>query len=81
MVSALIFDVDGTILDTEKAILCSLQWVLKEELNEDYTLEALEFALGIPGKEVLKKLNVPNIDVIHPKWSKAVLDYNNEVSM
>jgi HAD superfamily hydrolase (TIGR01549 family) len=81
LVSALIFDVDGTILDTEKAILCSLQWVLKEELNEDYTLEALEFALGIPGKEAFKKLNVPNIDVIHPKWSKAVLDYNNEVSM
>lgn len=54
MISSLIFDVDGTILDTEKAILCSLQWVLKEELNEDYTLDALEFALGIPGKEALK---------------------------
>lgn len=56
MISSLIFDVDGTILDTEKAILCSLQWVLKEELNEDYTLDALEFALGIPGKEALKNL-------------------------
>lgn len=22
---------------------------------------------------------MPNIDVIHPKWSKAVLDYNHEV--
>lgn len=74
MISSLIFDVDGTILDTEKAILCSLQWVLKDELNEDYTLDALELALGIPGKEALKKLNVPNIDVIHAKWSKAVLD-------
>ncbi|MBZ4221473.1 HAD family hydrolase [Bacillus wiedmannii] len=81
MVTALIFDVDGTILDTERAILCSLQWVLKEELNEDYTLDALEFALGIPGKEALKKLNVPNINVIHPKWSKAVLDYYHEVSV
>ncbi|PGZ05731.1 HAD family hydrolase, partial [Bacillus thuringiensis] len=29
VISSLIFDVDGTILDTEKAILCSLQWVLK----------------------------------------------------
>ncbi|EJQ94045.1 HAD family hydrolase [Bacillus cereus] len=81
MISSLIFDVDGTILDTEKGILRSLQWVLKEELNEDYTLDALEFALGIPGKEALKKLNVPNIDVIHPKWSKAVLDYSHEVSV
>ncbi|PEN79366.1 HAD family hydrolase [Bacillus toyonensis] len=81
MVSALIFDVDGTILDTEKAILKSLQRILKEELDVEYTLDALDFALGIPGKEALKKLNVPNIDVIHTKWSKAVLDYNHEVSV
>ncbi|MED2693760.1 HAD family hydrolase [Bacillus toyonensis] len=81
MITSLIFDVDGTILDTEKAILKSLQRILKEELNEDYTLDALDFALGIPGKGALKKLNVPNIDVIHPKWSKAVLDYYHEVSV
>jgi HAD superfamily hydrolase (TIGR01549 family) len=55
---------------------------LKEELDLEYTLDALDFALGIPGKEALKKkLNVPNIDVIHPKWSKSVLDYNHEVSV
>lgn len=42
---------DGTILDTEKAILRLLQRILKEELNEDY---ALEFALGITRKEALK---------------------------
>jgi HAD superfamily hydrolase (TIGR01549 family) len=69
---------DGTILDTEKAILRLLQRILKEELNEDY---ALEFALGITRKEALKKLNVPNIDVIHPKWNKAVRLYNHEVSV
>lgn len=56
MISSLIFDVDGTILDTEKAILCSLQWVLKEELNEDYTLDALEFALRIPWEGSFKKI-------------------------
>ncbi|GAB6462188.1 Haloacid dehalogenase-like hydrolase [Bacillus cereus] len=54
---------------------------MKEELDLEYTLDALDFALGIPGKEALKKLNVPNIDVIHPKWSKSVLDYNHEVSV
>lgn len=75
MLTTLIFEIDGTILDTEKAILKSLQRILKEELNEDYTLDALDFALGIPGKEALKKLNVPNIYVIHPKWSKAVINY------
>ncbi|MDR4176493.1 HAD hydrolase-like protein, partial [Bacillus thuringiensis] len=66
MITSLVFDVDGTILDTEKAILKSLQKVLKEELKEDYALQDLRFALGIPGKETLKKLNVQNIDVVHP---------------
>lgn len=81
MVTSLVFDVDGTILDTEKAILKSLQKVLKDELKEDYTLQDLRFALGIPGKETLKKLDVQNIDVVHPKWCKSVLDFSHEVSV
>lgn len=81
LITSFIFDVDGTILDTEEAILKSLQKILKEELKKDYALHDLRFALGIPGKETLKKLNVPNIDVVHPKWSKAVLDFSNEVSV
>ncbi|MEC2837308.1 HAD hydrolase-like protein, partial [Bacillus thuringiensis] len=43
MITSLVFDVDGTILDTEKAILKSLQKVLKEELKEDYALQDLKF--------------------------------------
>ncbi|MBF7154320.1 HAD family hydrolase [Bacillus albus] len=81
MITSLIFDVDGTILDTEKVILKSLQKILKEELKKDYALQDLRFALGIPGKETLKKLNVPNIEVVHSKWSKAVLDFSHEVSV
>ncbi len=81
MFTAIIFDVDGTILDTEQAILKSLQKVLKDEVKKEYALQDLRFALGIPGKETLKKLNVLNIDVVHPKWSKAVLDFSHEVSL
>lgn len=36
MVKAIIFDVDGTILDTEQAILQSLQRTLREETQKDY---------------------------------------------
>ena len=80
MLKYVIFDVDGTILDTEKAILKSLQKVLKEE-SKDYQLEDLRFALGIPGKETLRRLNIIDVERVHPKWSKTVLEFSHEVSV
>lgn len=80
MFKYVIFDVDGTILDTEKAILKSLQKVLKEE-GKDYQLEDLRFALGIPGIETLKKLNVTDLERVHPMWSETVLEFSHEVSV
>lgn len=81
MLRAIIFDVDGTILDTEKAILQSLQRTLREETQKDYPFEALRFALGIPGKDALQRLNVDDIEAVHQKWSAAVLDFSHEVAV
>jgi len=75
-----IFDVDGTILDTENSILKSLQSVLKDE-GESYSLDELRFALGIPGKEALKKLNINDLDRVQSKWSRTVLDFSSEVEV
>lgn len=81
MLQAIIFDVDGTILDTEQAILRSLQRTLLEETQKEYAFEELRFALGIPGKDTLQRLNVDDIEKVHQKWSAAVLDFSQEVSV
>ncbi|HBT73832.1 MAG TPA: HAD family hydrolase [Lysinibacillus sp.] len=81
MLRAIIFDVDGTILDTEQAILQSLQRTLREETQKEYSFEALRFALGIPGKDALQRLKVDNIEAVHQKWSAAVLDFSHEVAV
>jgi len=81
MVKAIIFDVDGTILDTEQAILQSLQRTLREETQKDYPFEALRFALGIPGKDALQRLNMDDIEAVHQKWSAAVLEFSHEVAV
>ena len=78
MLKYVIFDVDGTILDTEQAILKSLQKVLKEE-GKDYEQEDLRFALGIPGDVTLKRLGIPDIERVSPKWSQTVLEFSQEV--
>ncbi|MGW9019201.1 HAD family hydrolase [Priestia megaterium] len=81
MYSCIIFDVDGTILDTEQAILKSLQKIIKEEQQKHYLLDELKFALGIPGKETLRRLQIKDVDRVHPKWCQAVLEFSNEVSI
>lgn len=75
-----IFDVDGTILDTEKVILQSFQNVLKEE-GKEYPLEELRFALGIPGKESLRRLQIMDVDRVHAKWSQTELAFSQEVPL
>ena len=52
----IVFDIDGTLLDTEYAVLHSLQDTLKELCNYDLSLEEMTFALGITGADALKKL-------------------------
>lgn len=78
MFKYIIFDVDGTILDTENAILKSLQKVLTEE-GEHYSTDDLRIALGIPGRDTLKKLNINDVERVHAKWSQMLLDFSDEV--
>ncbi|KAF3301363.1 HAD family hydrolase [Aerococcus urinaeequi] len=80
MYNYIIFDVDGTILDTEKAVLNSLQQTLKEE-GRQYKLGNLRFALGIPGKETLNRLNIPEVDRIHSKWAQLETEYSKDATL
>lgn len=81
MFTTYIFDVDGTIIDTEEAILKSLQRTLKEELNQEYAEKDLTFALGIPGKEALKRLDVEDRDDVLSKWSDAMLLFADDIKV
>lgn len=79
MYEAVIFDVDGTLIDTEKAILCSLQRTLKEELDHEYALAELTFVLGIPGADSLKHFEVQNVDSLLHKWDMHMRDFCKEI--
>ncbi|WP_042472514.1 HAD family hydrolase [Bacillus ndiopicus] len=81
MYKCIIFDVDGTILDTEMAMLKSLQKVLLEEIGQEHKLESLRFILGIPGRESLKQLEINDVERMLDIWSRKVLEFSDEVSV
>lgn len=66
----IVFDIDGTLIDTEKAILESLQKVMLQLKNEAIELDDLRFALGIPGKDALSRLGVKDLDEAHFLWDE-----------
>lgn len=73
----LIFDVDGTIIDTEYVMINSLKKTLSEEKGIEMSDEDLHFILGIPGKEALKKIVAfEEVDNILSKWSANVLKFS-----
>jgi len=81
MYNYIIFDVDGTLLDTEIAVLSSLQKLVSEELNKNYSFEELRFALGIPGEVALNKLGITNILECSEKWNVYLKEYFHNVKI
>lgn len=66
--SVMVFDVDGTLIDTEEAILLSLQHMLLRVTGRLYPVEELYFALGITGAEALRRLQIADTDKAMAMW-------------
>src|SRR5699024_5415375 len=79
MFKCLIFDVDGTIIDTEAAILTSLQKVLASE-GEVHKVDNLKFALGIPGKETLQRLHIANQIVTNLIFTNQLINTRHSIN-
>lgn len=72
-----VFDVDGTLLDTERSVLLSLRDTLREVTGRDYPLEELVFSLGIPGADALELLNIPNVPAVLARWVELLERYRH----
>ena len=76
-----VFDVDGTILDTEKAILESFKNILKTRYSMEVEDEDIKFILGIPGREVLKRMNLDRIDETMEIWIDSLPEYRKMIKI
>ena len=62
MAKLVIFDVDGTMTDTEDVILKSYQYAICDEFGRQFSQEELSAAYGIPTQQAMERLGVKDID-------------------
>ena len=77
----IIFDIDGTLIDTEEAILQSLQDTVREILHKDIEKYELKFALGIPGSVALRKLGITDTKRANDRWNEHLLKYKSRIRL
>ncbi len=77
----IVFDIDGTLLDTEYAVLHSLQDTVKIMTGRDVKVEDLYFALGITGYDALVRLEIVDTNSALDIWDKNMRQYIDSVKV
>ncbi len=74
----IVFDVDGTLIDTKNSIIHSLQDVMLQETGRKLREEECYFCLGITGEETLRRLGITDIAGVMERWVAILNRYNGE---
>lgn len=77
----LVFDIDGTLLDTQDIHFTSLKRALKELRGMEMSTEELSFSFGIPGSQTLKLLGLEDTNRGMEVWLKHYEAYVEEVGL
>ncbi|MFD1417945.1 HAD family hydrolase [Companilactobacillus keshanensis] len=79
MIKNILFDIDGTITDTEYTIIKSLQTLLLREKGISVKDEDLYYILGIPGEDGVRQFSNDQDDLnnLLEKWRIIIADYAN----
>lgn len=74
---AIIYDIDGTLLDTVKMNMIPLLKIVEEETGEVWSYEkVLKFAT-YPGLKVMEEIGVKDVETVYQRWVKYVNEYED----
>ena len=79
----IVFDIDGTLTDSEYAVLVALQEMVKSWKGKDYAYDELKFALGITGADAMRQLGFADeeIEPAMRDWEDGLRRRNAEVTV
>jgi len=79
----IVFDIDGTLTDTEMPALVSLADVIREHKGEDVAPESLKFALGIPGVEAFRIIGFEEEHFAQymAEWERGLRAFNDQIDI
>ena len=78
---AIIYDIDGTVLNTLNMNMYPLIKIIKEETGEDWTFEdVLKFA-PYPGMKVMEELQVKDKEKTYARWVQYVTEYEEGATL
>jgi len=74
MIKLVIFDVDGTMIDTKDVVLKSYQYAVSGELGRQLTEDELTAAYGIPTLQALEQMGVQDIERVSKLYYESLLN-------
>ena len=72
---AIIFDIDGTLLNTVDQNMYPLIRIIKEELGEDWTYEQVVPFTAYPGMKTMELLGIRDKETVYARWVRYVNEY------
>lgn len=78
---AIIYDLDGTVLNTLNMNMYPLIKIIKEETGEDWTLKQVLQFVPYPGMKVMEALHIANKEETYARWVQYVNEYPGGASV
>lgn len=71
----IVFDIDGTLINSNYFSLISLQQAVKSYTGKTLTLQKLSFSIGLPASDVFKILGIADIEYVDGLWDEYYQQY------
>ena len=72
---AIIYDIDGTLLNTVDQNMYPLIRIIREELGEDWTYEQVVPFTAYPGMKTMELLGIRDRETVYARWVRYVNEY------